>query len=57
MASGYDQLWQTAVWFIETYLIPNLIVLAIAFLAVAFAFDLNERNAKYKARRVPGDSL
>ncbi len=51
MASGYDQLWQTAVWFIETYLIPNLIVLAIAFLAVAFAFDLNERNAKYKARR------
>ncbi len=37
--------------FLETYVIPYVIVLAIAFLTVAFAFDLNERNQKYKARR------
>lgn len=51
MSSPYDQFWSTAAWFVETYIIPYLIVLAIAFLTVAFAFDLNDRNLKYKARR------
>jgi len=31
--------------------LPYIIVLAIAFLTVAFAFNLNERNMKYKAKR------
>ncbi len=51
MASGYDQFAQLAVQFLQEYVIPYIIVLAIAFLTVAFAFNLNERNAKYKARR------
>ncbi len=51
MASGYDQFGQLALEFFQTYVIPYVIVLAIAFLTVAFAFNLNDRNAKYKARR------
>ncbi len=46
-----DQFWQLAVEFLQTYVIPYIIVLAIAFLTVAFAFNLNERNARYKAKR------
>ena len=51
MSSPYDQFWQLASDFLQDYVIPNLIVLAIAFVTVAFAFNLNERNQKYKARR------
>jgi hypothetical protein len=51
LASPYDQFWQLVVGFLQMYVIPYLIVLAIAFLTVAFAFNLNERNQKYKARR------
>jgi hypothetical protein len=43
--------WQVAVLFLQTYVIPYVIVLAIAFLSVAFAFNLNDRYSKYKARR------
>lgn len=43
--------WELAVQFLQTYIIPYIIVLAIAFLSVAFAFNLNDRNSKYKARR------
>ena len=50
MASTTDQLWQLASDFV-TYILPYLIVLAIAFISIAFAFELNDRNAKYKARR------
>ena len=46
-----DQFWQLAAAFLEVYIIPYIIVLAIAFLTVAFAFNLNDRNARYKARR------
>ncbi len=49
--AAYDQFWQLLSEFLQTYVIPYIIVLAIAFLSVAFAFNLNERNAKYKARR------
>jgi len=51
LSSPTDQLGQIAVQFLETYVIPYLVVLAIAFLTVAFAFDLNDRNRRYKARR------
>ena len=50
MASSSDQLWQLASDFV-TYILPYLIVLVIAFISIAFAFELNDRNAKYKARR------
>jgi hypothetical protein len=49
--SPIDPYWQLAVQFLQTYVIPYVIVLAIAFLTVAFAFDLNDRSSKYKARR------
>ena len=51
MAAVYDQFWSLVIEFLKIYVIPYLIVLAIAFLAVAFAFNLNDRNQKYKARR------
>jgi hypothetical protein len=40
-----------AVEFLQTYIIPYVIVLAIALFTVAFAFDLSDRNARYKARK------
>ena len=49
--STYDQLVSGLAWVLENYVIPNLIVLAIAFLTTVFAFDLSRRNAKYRARR------
>lgn len=51
MTSPYDQVWGIALNFLEFYVLPNIITLAIAFLAVAFAFNLYERNQRYKARR------
>ena len=51
LSSPYDQFGQLAAEFLQTYVIPYIIVLAIAFLTVAFAFNLNDRNLKYKARR------
>jgi hypothetical protein len=50
LASTTDQLWQLASDFVN-YILPYLVILVIAFLSIAFAFDLNDRNAKYKARR------
>lgn len=47
----YDQFWQLTLEFLQTYVIPYIIVLAIAFLSVAFAFNLNDRNLRYKAKR------
>jgi len=51
LSSPYDQFWQLAFEFLQLYVIPYVIVLAIAFLTVAFAFNLNERNQRYKSRR------
>jgi len=51
LATPYDQFLQLVGDFLQLYVIPYVIVLAIAFLSVAFAFNLNERNQKYKARR------
>jgi len=51
LSSPTDQLGQLIIEFLQDYVIPYLIVLAIAFLTVAFAFNLNERNQRYKARR------
>lgn len=51
MSSPYDQIGQLVAEFLQIYVIPYLIILAIAFLTVAFAFNLNERNQKYKSRR------
>jgi len=51
LATSYDQFGQLVVDFLQMYVIPYLLVLAVAFLTVAFAFNLNDRNAKYKARR------
>jgi hypothetical protein len=50
LASTTDQLWQLASDFVN-YILPYLIILIIAFFSIAFAFDLNDRNAKYKAKR------
>jgi hypothetical protein len=47
----YDQFWDLLVAFLQIYVLPYIIILAIAFLTVAFAFNLNDRNARYKARR------
>jgi len=49
--SAYDQFWQLVAEFLQDYVLPYIIVLAIAFLTVAFAFNLNDRNARYKARK------
>jgi len=49
--SAYDQFWQLVSQFLQMYVIPYVIVLAIAFLSIAFAFNLNDRNSRYKARR------
>jgi len=46
-----DQFWQLVLDFLQLYVLPYIIVLAIAFLTVAFAFNLNDRNMRYKARR------
>jgi len=51
LSSPIDQFWQLALEFLQFYVLPYVIVLAIAFLTVAFAFNLNDRNMKYKARR------
>ena len=51
MTSAYDQFWQLVAQFLQIYVIPYVIVLAIAFLTVAFAFNLNDRTSRYKARR------
>ncbi|MDA4126299.1 MAG: hypothetical protein OK452_03715 [Thaumarchaeota archaeon] len=50
MADIAGTAWDLGLAFLQIYVIPYVIVLAIAFLSVAFAFNLNERNAKYKAR-------
>jgi hypothetical protein len=50
LTSSYQQLGELALQFAEIYIIPNIAILAIAFLTVAFAFNLNDRNAKYKAK-------
>ena len=51
LASPIDQFGQLAAEFLQMYVLPYIIVLAIAFLSVAFAFNLNDRNMRYKARR------
>jgi hypothetical protein len=51
MATIPDTFWQLTGEFFQNYVIPYIIVLAIAFLTVAFAFNLDERNKRYKARR------
>jgi hypothetical protein len=55
--SAYDQFWQLAAQFLQVYIIPYVIVLAIAFLSVAFAFNLNDRNARYKARKALANEI
>ena len=47
----YDQFVNDVAYLLQTYVLPYLVVLAIAFLTVAFAFNLNDRNARYKAKR------
>jgi hypothetical protein len=37
--------------FLQTYVLPNLVVLAIAFVTVVFAFALSASNARRRARR------
>jgi len=50
LATIGDTAWDFALAFLQLYVIPYVIVLAIAFLSVAFAFNLYERNNRYKAR-------
>jgi hypothetical protein len=57
LTSAYDQFWQLAAQFLQLYVIPYVIVLAIAFLTVAFAFNLNDRNSRYKARRALANEI
>lgn len=49
--SVYDQLVNGLAWVLQTYVIPYLIVLAIAFLTVAFAFNMEHRRTRYRAKR------
>ena len=51
MSAQIDQFWQLVLEFLQIYVLPYIIVLAIAFLTVAFAFNLNDRNMRFKARR------
>ena len=51
MATTVDQFGQLILDFLQFYVLPYLVVLAIAFLTVVFAFNLNDRNKRYKARR------
>lgn len=46
-----DQVLQTATQFLQIYVLPNLVTLAIAFLSVWFAFALSSRNSRARARR------
>ena len=57
MAAPIDQFWQLVLEFLEYYVLPYVIVLAIAFLTVAFAFSLWDRNLKYKARRALANEI
>lgn len=50
MADIAGTAWDFVLAFLQIYVIPYVIVLAIAFLTVAFAFNLFERNNRYKAR-------
>ncbi|HEV2138984.1 MAG TPA: hypothetical protein VGR53_09080 [Nitrososphaerales archaeon] len=50
MATLEQSAWDFALAFLQIYVIPYIIVLAIAFLSVAFAFNLWERNNRYKAK-------
>ena len=47
----YDQFVNDVAYLLQTYVLPYQVVLAIAFLTVAFAFNLSDRNARYKAKR------
>ena len=51
MATLIDQSLQLVLQFLQDYVLPYIIVLAIAFLTVVFAFNLNGRNLRFKARR------
>jgi len=51
LSAQIDQFWQLVLEFLQIYVLPYIIVLAIAFLTVAFAFNLNDRNMRFKARR------
>jgi len=51
LTTAYDQTLQLVAQFLQIYVIPYVIVLAIAFLTVVFAFNLSDRNARYKARK------
>ena len=57
MASPVDQFGQLAVDFLHDYVLPYLVVLAIAFITVAFAFNVNGRNVRYKARRALANEI
>ena len=57
VAAPYDQFGQLALEFLQIYVLPYVIVLAIAFLTVAFAFNLWDRNLKYKARRALSNEI
>jgi hypothetical protein len=52
MASIYDLIVQYGLEFFQLYVLPYLIVLAIAFLSVWFAFGLSHRYNKFLARRL-----
>jgi hypothetical protein len=57
LTTAYDQFWQLAAEFLQTYIIPYVIVLAVAFLSIAFAFNLNDRNARYKASKALANEI
>jgi hypothetical protein len=51
MAGPYDDLMQLILTFMQTYVLPYVVILAISFLSIWFAFGLSGRSQRWKARR------
>jgi hypothetical protein len=57
MAGTYDTVVQQIGSFLQDYVLPNVVTLFIAFATVAFAFFLEGRRKRYKARKDLGVEL
>ena len=51
MATLADTVLQWSTTFLQIYVLPYLVILAIAFICIWFAFALSSRNARARARR------
>jgi hypothetical protein len=51
LASVYDQILQEVISFLQINVLPYVVILAISFVSILFAFSLTGRNQRRKARR------